>query len=108
VNAPIPFDNSYARLGDPYSAGQMPEAVRKPALIRVNEALAAELLGIDATWLASDAGVERPGRQRPARGRRPPSPPPTPGTSSASSTRSSGTVAPCSSARKSAATAGSA
>jgi uncharacterized protein YdiU (UPF0061 family) len=56
VNAPIPFDNSYARLGDPYSAGQMPEAVRKPALIRVNEALAAEL-GIDATWLASDAGV---------------------------------------------------
>jgi hypothetical protein len=49
VNAPIPFDNSYARLGDP-SAPQMPDPVRKPALIRVNEALAAEL-GIDATWL---------------------------------------------------------
>jgi uncharacterized protein YdiU (UPF0061 family) len=50
VNARIPFDNSYARLGDPSACRAMPEPVRKPALIRVNEALAAEL-GIDATWL---------------------------------------------------------
>ncbi|MCS5573838.1 MAG: protein adenylyltransferase SelO family protein, partial [Pseudomonadales bacterium] len=53
---PIQFDNSYARLPDRFFARQMPEPASKPELIRVNRPLA-ELLGIDADWLASDEGV---------------------------------------------------
>lgn len=52
----IAFDNSYARLGEPFSVRQLPDPVRAPSLIRVNGALAAEL-GIDVAWLHSDDGV---------------------------------------------------
>jgi len=52
----IPFDNSYAAFGSPLSLPQEPDPVEAPALIRVNEALAA-YLGIDAAWLASADGV---------------------------------------------------
>ena len=52
----IRFDNSYAALGGPLSLEQQPDPVKAPALIRVNASLA-EYLGIDAQWLASEAGV---------------------------------------------------
>ncbi|MEA3298716.1 MAG: YdiU family protein [Pseudomonadota bacterium] len=50
--APIPFDNSYARLPPRFHAREHPTPVPAPALIRVNGPLAAQL-GIDAHWLAS-------------------------------------------------------
>jgi len=53
---PIPFDNSYAALGAPFSVPQQPEPVRAPALIRINDALA-EQLGIDTDWLAGVDGI---------------------------------------------------
>lgn len=52
----IPFDNSYARLGDEFSAQLAPTAVSNPKLIIVNDALAAQL-GIDADELRSDSGI---------------------------------------------------
>ena len=52
----IQFDNSYARLPDRFFSRQKPEPVSKPELIAVNKPLA-ELLGINADWLASDEGV---------------------------------------------------
>jgi len=52
----IAFDNSFARLGEPFSVPQRPDPVRAPVLIRVNAALAEEL-GIDPHWLQSDDGV---------------------------------------------------
>lgn len=52
----IPFDNSYAALGEPFSVAQRPEPVESPQLIRVNDSLAEEL-GIDPAWLKSSAGV---------------------------------------------------
>ena len=52
----IAFDNSFARLGEPFSVAQRPDPVRAPALIRVNAALAEEL-GIDPHWLQGDVGV---------------------------------------------------
>jgi uncharacterized protein YdiU (UPF0061 family) len=52
----IAFDNSYARLPDRFYARTPPTAVRRPKLIKINEALAATL-GLDAAELASDAGV---------------------------------------------------
>ena len=51
-SAPIPFDNSYARLPPRFYAREQPTPVPSPALIRVNGSLAARL-GIDADWLAS-------------------------------------------------------
>ncbi len=54
---PVPFDNSYALLPEQFYARQPPTPVSGPSLIRVNKALAARL-GIDADWLASDAGVQ--------------------------------------------------
>jgi len=39
----IPFDNSYARLGDAYFARLAPTPVRKPEPIAINDALAREL-----------------------------------------------------------------
>ncbi len=53
----IQFDNSYARLPGAFYALQKPTPVAKPELIRINEGLA-ELLGIDAQWLASEQGVQ--------------------------------------------------
>jgi uncharacterized protein YdiU (UPF0061 family) len=52
----IAFDNSYARLGEPFGVQQAPDPVQAPALIRINEALAEELQ-IDPDWLRSEAGL---------------------------------------------------
>ncbi len=52
----IPFDNSYARLPDRFFARLPPTPVDAPRLLRLNCGLAAEL-GLDADWLASEAGV---------------------------------------------------
>jgi uncharacterized protein YdiU (UPF0061 family) len=65
----IAFDNSYARLGEPFGVQQAPDPVQAPALIRINEALAEELQ-IDPDWLRSEAGLSRAGRQYPADRRR--------------------------------------
>ncbi len=54
--APIPFDNSYARLPEAFYSRTTPTGVHRPGLIRVNEALARQL-GIDPQWLASAEGV---------------------------------------------------
>jgi uncharacterized protein YdiU (UPF0061 family) len=61
--APLPeagtrpaFDNSYARLPEALFARLPPTPVAAPRLLRLNLALAGEL-GLDATWLASPAGV---------------------------------------------------
>jgi len=53
----LAFDNSYARLPERFYARQNPTPVSAPELIRMNEALA-QRLGIDPTWLGSEAGVE--------------------------------------------------
>jgi uncharacterized protein YdiU (UPF0061 family) len=52
----ISFDNSYASLGEPISVPQAPVPVKTPGLIRVNDALA-ERLGLDSSWLRSEAGI---------------------------------------------------
>jgi len=52
----IPFDNSYAQLPERFFAKQAPVQVPEPELIRVNDALAAEL-GIDPAWLKSADGL---------------------------------------------------
>lgn len=53
---PIPFDNTYSSLGEPFSASQTPTPVASPGLIRINDTLAQQL-GIDATWLHSAEGL---------------------------------------------------
>jgi len=55
--SPLPFDNSYVRLGEQFYSHQLPVPVQSPALIRVNKALARQL-GLDPQWLASEQGVE--------------------------------------------------
>ncbi len=52
----ITFDNSYARLPQPFFARTDPAEVPAPTLIRLNEGLCKEL-GLDAEWLASEDGV---------------------------------------------------
>lgn len=52
----IAFDNSYARLPDRFFARLAPEPVAAPALIRLNDALAAEL-GLDPAALRAGDGV---------------------------------------------------
>jgi uncharacterized protein YdiU (UPF0061 family) len=52
----IPFDNSYARLPDRFYTRLAPTPVARPALVKVNAALAREL-GIDPAALASGEGV---------------------------------------------------
>lgn len=54
---PLPFDNSYARLGDRFYTRQRPVPVSRPGLIRVNHPLA-DNLGFDPQWLESGQGVE--------------------------------------------------
>ena len=54
--APIPFDNSYARLPEHFYSRLEPTAVAEPGPIRVNRELA-DYLGIDADWLASAEGT---------------------------------------------------
>ncbi|PZO64251.1 MAG: YdiU family protein [Paracoccus denitrificans] len=53
---PIPFDNSYARLGEGFFARTPATPVALPSLISVNDALA-ERLGISPDWLRSADGV---------------------------------------------------
>ncbi|MEM9579555.1 MAG: YdiU family protein [Pseudomonadota bacterium] len=43
MNIQIPFDNSYARLGNAFSSSQAPEVPSDPRLIAYNDALGAEL-----------------------------------------------------------------
>lgn len=50
------FQNSYARLPERFFTKQMATPVRAPALLAVNDALAAEM-GLDADWLRSDDGL---------------------------------------------------
>ncbi|MGE5152635.1 MAG: protein adenylyltransferase SelO [Bdellovibrio bacteriovorus] len=50
------FDNSYARLPPRFYVRQAPASVAAPRLVRLNEALAADL-GLDPTWLGSPEGV---------------------------------------------------
>lgn len=52
----IAFDNSYARLPERFFSAQPPTPVADPALISVNDGLAAEL-GLDADWLRSPDGI---------------------------------------------------
>jgi len=54
---PLPFDNSYARLGEQFYTRQLPVPVSSPGLIRVNQALAIHL-GFDPQWLESGQGVD--------------------------------------------------
>ena len=53
----LPFDNSYARLPDRFFARVAPAQASHPALIRVNDALAAEL-SIDPQWLSGEDGLQ--------------------------------------------------
>jgi len=66
----IPFDNSYARLGEPFSVAQAPEPVRTPSLIRLNEPLARELQ-LDPDWLAGEDGIAMLSGNRPPEGAEP-------------------------------------
>ena len=52
----IPFDNSYARLPDRFFARLPPTPVVAPRLLKLNRGLAEEL-GLDAGWLAGEAGI---------------------------------------------------
>ncbi|WOJ92182.1 YdiU family protein [Congregibacter variabilis] len=54
---PIPFDNSFAALGSPFSSAQEPDPVKNPALITINEPLARQLQ-IDPKWLESSVGID--------------------------------------------------
>jgi uncharacterized protein YdiU (UPF0061 family) len=54
---PISFDNSYARLPERLFEHASPLQSPSPALIQVNEQLAAEL-GIDAEWLKNPTGID--------------------------------------------------
>ena len=53
---PIAFDNSFARLPDRFFARLPPTPVAAPRLLKLNRGLAEEL-GLDAGWLASEAGL---------------------------------------------------
>lgn len=52
----IPFDNSYARLGEPFSRAHEPVPVAAPSLLMLNDALATQL-GLPIPWLRSDEGI---------------------------------------------------
>lgn len=54
--AALRFDNSYSRLPETFYSRVEPVRVPEPRLIRANEALAGHL-GIDRSWLRSDAAV---------------------------------------------------
>jgi len=53
----LPFDNSYARLGERFYTHQLPVPVSRPGLIRVNHPLARQL-GLDPGWLESTQGID--------------------------------------------------
>lgn len=52
----IAFDNTYAKLPEPFYVKQLPARVPEPALVKINTALADEL-SINADWLGSDTGI---------------------------------------------------
>src|SRR3954466_9364524 len=56
AEAPIPFDNTYARLPETFYERVKPAKVAAPKLLRVNEALARQLR-IDCEFLKSPAGL---------------------------------------------------
>jgi uncharacterized protein YdiU (UPF0061 family) len=64
------FENTYARLPEQFYARVNPTPVRAPRLVRVNRELA-ELLGLDASALASPEGVEVLAGNRVAEGSEP-------------------------------------
>jgi uncharacterized protein YdiU (UPF0061 family) len=53
----FPFDNSYARLPEPFFARLRPTPVAAPRLVKLNVSLAQQL-GLDPAELATPAGVE--------------------------------------------------
>jgi serine/tyrosine/threonine adenylyltransferase len=53
----ITFDNSYARLPQRFYAAVMPARVRAPRVVAVRKPVA-EVLGLDAAWLASPDGAD--------------------------------------------------
>ena len=57
MNAPIPFDNSYARLPGAFHARVLPAIVSAPQLIAFNTDLAAQL-GLDAGAFTTPEGIE--------------------------------------------------
>jgi uncharacterized protein YdiU (UPF0061 family) len=66
MTAPIAFSNSYVALPDRFFARVSPTPVSNPRLIKLNEALAAELR-LDAAWLRSPDGIDMlSGRALPA------------------------------------------
>ncbi|CAA9243432.1 MAG: UPF0061 protein YdiU [uncultured Chthoniobacterales bacterium] len=54
--APLPFDNTYARMPARFFTRTPPTPVSAPRLIRLNHALALHL-GLDPDWLASEPGL---------------------------------------------------
>jgi len=66
----IPFNNSYARLPEPFGAPMQPVPVAAPSLIALNDALA-ESLGLDPAALRTDAGIEWLAGNRPGAGAEP-------------------------------------
>ena len=52
----ITFDNTYARLPDSFFTRIDPDPAPSPKLIKLNSRLAREI-GLNAEWLASDAGI---------------------------------------------------
>ncbi len=66
----FPFDNSYARLPDRFYAKLAPTPVAAPAIVAVNDALAAEL-GLDAAELRAPGGAETLSGNRPLPGAEP-------------------------------------
>ncbi|MDY6942057.1 MAG: YdiU family protein [Pseudomonadota bacterium] len=52
MRAPVPFDNSYARLPEHFYARVQPTPVSRPELVRFNRSLAAQL-GLDADVMSS-------------------------------------------------------
>ncbi|MDR3463408.1 MAG: YdiU family protein [Beijerinckiaceae bacterium] len=56
MSIPLPFDNSYARLGAPFLASVLPTPVSAPRLVKLNRRLARDL-GLDPDALATPEGV---------------------------------------------------
>ena len=57
MSASITFDNSYGRLPERFYNRQPPTPVAQPRLVRLNRDLTVQL-GIDPTWLGSEAGCQ--------------------------------------------------
>ena len=66
----FPFDNSYARLPERFYTKMAPTPVAAPAIVAVNDALAAEL-GLDPAELRSPGGAEALAGNRPLPGAEP-------------------------------------